>query len=142
VAPDAVELVHAARETVSYELPPAYRNSRVGLGQTQRWFLFRLKDKAVFEITPVSEFSKLQWVSLEDVAGLADDFRQPVYARVAEEFLPHLPGAKTAAKTTTGGGRARVGTPARTRTSTKKKTGTGSRTPTRKKTTARKDKET
>jgi putative (di)nucleoside polyphosphate hydrolase len=136
VAPDAVELVHAAREPVSYELPPAYRNARVGLGQTQRWFLFRLKDKSVFEITPVSEFSKLQWVSLEDVAGLADDFRQPVYARVAEDFLPRLPGAKTA----TGGSSARTRTTARTttRTSTKKKTATASRTSTRKKTTARK----
>ena len=88
----SLEFVAEAPALVSYRLPEDYRSTRVGQGQTQNWFLFRLKDDVVFEVTPVSEFKKVQWVVLDDVIELADEFRRGAYQRVVDAFGEKLKG--------------------------------------------------
>ncbi len=88
----SLEFVAEAPALVSYRLPEDYRSARVGQGQTQNWFLFRLKEDVVFEVAPVSEFKKVQWVPLAEVVELADEFRRGAYQRVVDAFAEKLKG--------------------------------------------------
>ena len=86
----ALELVAETPTLISYRLPESYRNGRIGQGQTQAWFLFRMKGDGAAEVTPASEFRKVQWVTLADAVGLTDDFRREAYRQVSQAFSEPL----------------------------------------------------
>ena len=66
---------------IAYELPPALRSAKVGLGQVQRWFVARLREGASPRPDGV-EFDALEWVSGDEALARAVEFRRPIYAEV------------------------------------------------------------
>lgn len=89
INPDSVDLVRESSQWVAYVLPPADRSPKTGLGQTQKWFLFRARDAAP---TPVkqssdSEVRNFMWKPLADVAANAVPFRRPIYDYLMREFV-------------------------------------------------------
>lgn len=95
IAPGHVELIAAADEELTYDLPPElvgkvwrgrYR------GQRQRWFLFRFtgSDADVRIATPEPEFRAWRWVAPADVPALIVPFKQRLYRDVLAAFARHL----------------------------------------------------
>ena len=70
-----------------YELPRTRRSGKTGLGQAQRWFLFRLTARALPELAPHPEFRRYSWVSFATAVRRAVDFKRPVYRAVRDYFL-------------------------------------------------------
>jgi putative (di)nucleoside polyphosphate hydrolase len=81
---------------LTYELP----SELIGIalkgkyaGHRLRWYAMRFEGRdseidigAKGSMKP--EFDSWQWVPLSEIAGLAIDFRRPVYEEVAQEFAP------------------------------------------------------
>ena len=95
IAPDHVELIAAAEDELTYELPAElvgkvwkgrYR------GQRQRWFLFRFTgtDADVNIATAEPEFRAWRWVAPADVPALIVPFKQQLYRDVLAAFAAHL----------------------------------------------------
>jgi len=78
----------ALRETewLVYELPRAYWSDKIGRGQAQRWFLFRLVDEKATVRPDGKEFRSFRWVQPSEVVALAVPFRRAVYERVLGDF--------------------------------------------------------
>jgi putative (di)nucleoside polyphosphate hydrolase len=72
-----------------YELPLAFRNGKVGWGQAQRWFLFRMAATTTVSVDGV-EFDAFEWLTPAELLARTVDFRVPVYERVLAEFRPWL----------------------------------------------------
>jgi putative (di)nucleoside polyphosphate hydrolase len=70
-----VELLAELPGWLTYELPTDLRSPRVGLGQVQRWFLFRLRRASGATIDLVREVA---------------DFRKPVYQEIQEALKLHV----------------------------------------------------
>jgi putative (di)nucleoside polyphosphate hydrolase len=74
-----------------YELPRALRSSRMGLGQTQKWFLYELaSEDAVEKLKPNSEAKSFRWTSLDSLAEEVIEFRRPLYRKLANLFRREL----------------------------------------------------
>ena len=72
-----------------YELPARMQSPKTGLGQAQRWFLFRLKARgAVAMPKKHPEFRRFAWISFGAAVSRAVSFRRPVYRAVREYFEP------------------------------------------------------
>jgi 8-oxo-dGTP pyrophosphatase MutT (NUDIX family) len=88
LAGDQLELLAEVPGWVSYELPPDLRSSKVGRGQTQKWFIFRLKDGKAdirFDTPGVRpEFTAWKWVPINELLAETANFRLDAYRRVAE----------------------------------------------------------
>lgn len=72
---------------LSYELPARLQSGKTGLGQTQRWFLFRLKahrSTAMPDGHP--EFRRFAWISFNSAVARAVAFRRPIYRALREAF--------------------------------------------------------
>jgi putative (di)nucleoside polyphosphate hydrolase len=70
-----------------YELPARLQSRKTGLGQAQRWFLFRLKaGRTANRSAPHPEFRRFTWVSFDTAVRRAVSFKRPVYRRVREHF--------------------------------------------------------
>jgi putative (di)nucleoside polyphosphate hydrolase len=84
-----LELLRASQEWIVYELPAVFRSPKVGWGQAQRWFLFRVKPAA--KVKPDGkEFDAFEWVTSEELLTRVVEFRRPVYVRVFAEFANWL----------------------------------------------------
>lgn len=84
---DQIRVVRSMPEWLTYELPANYRNSKVGWGQVQRWYLCRLVGAAQQAVKPDQmEFSAVDWVTANQLLERAVRFRQPLYRRVVNEF--------------------------------------------------------
>jgi putative (di)nucleoside polyphosphate hydrolase len=74
-----------------YELPPRLRSPKTGLGQAQRWFLFRLKSRRPGLLPPAHpEFRRYAWVTFDSAVRRAVSFKRPVYRSVREHFAAHV----------------------------------------------------
>lgn len=85
---------------LTYELPAELRSRKTGLGQTQRWFVFRLKDSAakirLHSTAAPAEFVSWNWVAPAELADRAAPFRRSVYqevTRAIEQLDPVSPEA-------------------------------------------------
>lgn len=94
----AVRLEAEHPDWLAYELPPERRRKRTGLGQVQKWFLFRFAgDEAAIRPADVEhpEFSTWRWMPLARLAEETVAFRRPVYRRLVEAFGPRLADPRT-----------------------------------------------
>lgn len=86
-----IELIDSYPGLLAYELPKEIRNKKIGRGQVHHWFLFKfLGDENTIDEKSGDEFRSWQWMSLDDLAGSAADFRRSVYKALAERFNPKL----------------------------------------------------
>lgn len=81
-----VEVLKSTSEWWVYELPPDYRNAKVGWGQAQRWFLCRLLSPGSAVRPDQIEFTEADWVTADQLARRAVSFRLPTYRRLIAEF--------------------------------------------------------
>ena len=78
---------------LTYELPIEKQNTKVGRGQSQKWFLFRISAEGIKQIEPTDEFNDFKWVSMQQAVDAAADFRKPIYERLQSDFskmISHL----------------------------------------------------
>ncbi len=95
IAAHNVELIAAAPEELTYDLPPEmvgkvwkgkYR------GQRQHWFLFRFlgEDSDVDIATKHPEFRAWRWIDPDDLPRMIVPFKRALYEEVLAAFRPHL----------------------------------------------------
>lgn len=82
----ALTLIRQHPRLLSYELPPEWRTPKVGRGQTQRWFLFRLGNDNAIHLPCPGEFSHWRWLRFGELLPLVAPFRQEIYHDLAREF--------------------------------------------------------
>ncbi len=95
---DQVELVANHPEWLAYELPRVARVRPGGLGQVQKWFLFRLAapetaidlGHEVAADAPRPELARWRWMSLRALAEESWEPRRPIYRRLASDWAEHL----------------------------------------------------
>jgi len=82
-----LNLASEESQLLAYELPKEYRNKKTGMGQTQRWFIFRFlgSDKDI-TLGDKQEFAKHKWIKMEDLMWAVVPFRKSVYQEL-ERFL-------------------------------------------------------
>lgn len=91
VARGDLKLVARHPGWLCYELPPRMRSRKTGLGQAQRWFLFRIRQgRATPVLKPRPEFRRYAWVSFDTAVRRAVSFKRPVYRRIREQFATRL----------------------------------------------------
>ena len=81
--------VHVVREAPDwwvYEVPIEFRNSKVGWGQVQRWFLCQLTTSPAAVRPDQTEVTAAEWVTAERLLARAVSFRLPIYRRLVAEF--------------------------------------------------------
>jgi len=81
LAPHVLGIIAEYPDWLVYELPAEYRNSKVGRGQVQKWFLLRASATAVPR-PDGKEFEDCAWLRPADLMPLVVEFRQPTYERV------------------------------------------------------------
>ena len=86
LAPANVEIVAATDEWWAYELPPEFRNAKVGWGQVQRWFALRLLAAPSVVRPDEVEFTDAEWVPAEEILERAAPFRVDLYRKVIATF--------------------------------------------------------
>ncbi len=77
-----LDLVAEFPEWISYELPHEVRSAKTGFGQTQKWFLFRVKDDSVVPTPDQREFVAWRWVEPAWLIDHVVAFRTESYRRV------------------------------------------------------------
>lgn len=82
LGPDQLEILGEYPEWVVYELPADRRSAKTGLGQAQKWFVFRVVDDAVVPTPDQREFVAWKWVTPSWLAEHVVDFRRASYERV------------------------------------------------------------
>jgi len=82
-----LELLATAPRWLAYELPEDSRSRKIGVGQVQRWFVFRFRgpDEAI-TLGDKKEFSAWKWTSMDELASKVVSFKRPVYRELAELF--------------------------------------------------------
>jgi putative (di)nucleoside polyphosphate hydrolase len=75
-------------EWISYDFPPKIaKGMKPYKGQTQRYYLLKLKKSAVINIqTKHPEFSDYKFVTIDEVLDLTASFKKPVYEKVIKYF--------------------------------------------------------
>ncbi len=75
-------------EWLSYDFPPKIAEKmKPYVGQTQKYFLVKLKKNAKIDInTQHPEFSDYKFVNVEDALNLSASFKQAVYEKVIKYF--------------------------------------------------------
>jgi putative (di)nucleoside polyphosphate hydrolase len=84
----SAEIVAEYPEWISYDFPSKIaERMKPYKGQTQRYFLMKLKGDAVIKLdTEHPEFSDYKFVSVEDVLDHTAHFKKPVYEKVLHYF--------------------------------------------------------
>lgn len=91
VTPDLVEIVAESNQWLPYELPydlvPKLWKGKYR-GQEQKWFLMRFNgtDDQVNIVTEHQEFSRWQWMPVQDLIDNIVPFKRSVYEAVLKEF--------------------------------------------------------
>lgn len=87
-----VELIAEHPRWLAYELPPEMRRERLGRGQVQKWFLFRLRQGASVDLSRATdtEFDEYKWTSFDALIAEVWSVRRDVYQQVADAFAEHL----------------------------------------------------
>jgi putative (di)nucleoside polyphosphate hydrolase len=106
IGTDRVEIIAECPGWLRYDLPAAYCGKvwkGKYQGQEQRWFAFRFTgEDADIDVAADRhpEFDAWQWVDIEQLPGLAVDFKRALYEQLVEQFrqlVEHLSGAGTQA---------------------------------------------
>lgn len=91
IARKDLRLVARHPQWLCYELPLRMRSRKTGLGQSQRWFLFRISPGRSGDILkPHPEFRRYAWVSFATAVRRAVSFKRPVYRSVRKEFAKRI----------------------------------------------------
>lgn len=89
LGPNALQLLRQYPRLLAYELPIQWRTPKVGRGQTQYWFLFRLlADDSAIVLPQPGEFRRWRWLTFPEVIALTAPFRQDLYQQLALDFQP------------------------------------------------------
>ena len=88
IGTDKAKIVAEYPEWISYDFPEKIANKmRPYKGQTQRYFLLKLKKSAVINLaTKHPEFISYKFVSVDDVLNHTAHFKKPVYETVINHF--------------------------------------------------------
>ena len=83
-----IEIIAEHPEWISYDFPKhVAKKMRPFDGQTQRYFLVRLKDESLINLeTEHPEFKDHKYLDVDDVLGSVAKFKKPVYEQVIEYF--------------------------------------------------------
>lgn len=82
-----VELVAETRSWLTYQLPPLQRTRpKLGMGQTQRWYLLLLTGEQAKIGVDERELRAWGWMSLSELISITAPFRRPVYVQVMAAF--------------------------------------------------------
>src|SRR5688500_15927609 len=83
--PEGLEIVSEYPEWIAYELPPDKRNSKVGRGQVQKWFLLRMRgsgEELDLEASGEQEFARWKWTTFDWILRNVVEFRRPTYIKL------------------------------------------------------------
>ncbi len=87
---DKVEVLGEYPEWISYDFPKVSRGKTYPFdGQTQKYFLVRLKDGAEINLDAyhIPEFEEYEFVAYEDLFRKVTYFKRKVYRRVIDYFI-------------------------------------------------------
>jgi len=92
IGKNSAEIIRIADETIRYDLPEFLRKKLwrgYYYGQEQTWIAMRFKgDDSEIDLKThyPAEFSKWQWVDLEDTLSLIVPFKRDVYSKIIDMF--------------------------------------------------------
>lgn len=88
IGTDKAKIIGEYPEWISYDFPEKVsKKMKPYTGQTQRYFLLKLKKSAVINLaTKHPEFDKYKFVSVDEVLGITAHFKKPVYEKVIKYF--------------------------------------------------------
>ncbi len=88
IGTDDIKIIAEYPEWIAYDFPRhVMENMKPFHGQTQRYYLVRLKKKAVIDLdTKHPEFVKYKYVPLDEVINTTAELKRPVYNKVIEYF--------------------------------------------------------
>lgn len=92
------EIIAEHPDWLTYDLPPALVGKALHgryRGQRQRWFALRFlgEDAEIrLDLDPHPEFDAWRWARLEELPGLAVEFKRPIYAVLARDFARFAAG--------------------------------------------------
>ena len=88
---DKVEVLGEFPEWISYEFPKKTISKKIYAfdGQTQKYFLVRLKDGAEIDLQAydIPEFEEYEFVEYEELFKKVTYFKRKVYRRVIDYFI-------------------------------------------------------
>ena len=89
IGTDKAKIVGEYPEWISYDFPEKIaKKMKPYRGQTQRYFLLKLKKSAVINLeTKHPEFDEYKFVSVEEVLNLTVSFKKDVYQKVIKYFV-------------------------------------------------------
>ena len=95
IAPEHLELIAAAPDQLTYDLPDEMIGKVWGgryRGQRQHWFLYRFTgtDDDIDIATAHPEFRAWRWADPADLPALIVPFKRALYEQVLAAFAPHL----------------------------------------------------
>ena len=86
-----LELLATAHRLLAYELPEKARTKKLGRGQVQYWFLFRLTGQEdAITLGDKKEFRAWKWMPIGELVEKIVSFKQPVYQELVKEFKAYL----------------------------------------------------
>jgi putative (di)nucleoside polyphosphate hydrolase len=86
------EILAEHPDWLCYDLPAHLIGKALGgkyCGQRQKWFALRFlgdDDEIRLDLDPHPEFDAWRWVRLDELPGLAVDFKRPIYEALARDF--------------------------------------------------------
>lgn len=91
IGEEDLELLTPAPRFFGYELPQDKRSRKTGIGQVQRWFLFRFlgSDDAI-TLGHGEEFRSWGWMPMSELVAKVGNFKQEMYSQLAEYFSAKL----------------------------------------------------
>lgn len=82
-----VEIIAQYPQWLSYDFPENVAKKMKFDGQSQKYFLVRLKPGAKIDInTPKPEFNDFSFVKVEEINKIVNSFKKPVYTKVIKYF--------------------------------------------------------
>jgi putative (di)nucleoside polyphosphate hydrolase len=88
IGTDRVEIIAEYPEWIAYDYPEnASKKLRPYVGQTQRYFLVRLKKRAKINLaTKHAEFLDYRYVELDEMLPMINHLKKPIYTMVIDYF--------------------------------------------------------
>ncbi|GGG20313.1 RNA pyrophosphohydrolase [Caldovatus sediminis] len=92
IGTDKAEILAEHDTWLTYDLPPELVGKALGgryRGQRQRWFALRFlgEDSDIrLDADPHPEFDAWRWVPIEELPGLAVNFKRPIYEELVRAF--------------------------------------------------------
>jgi len=91
LTPADVRLLAESSRWHTYVLPSEARTrKKLGMGQTQRWFLYALESDESMIRADGGELASWRWMRLAELAEITVPFRRPVYRELVQEFVSRL----------------------------------------------------